>query len=136
MRGWLPPSYRSSDRTYPTLWVTDNALELIQGALVGAEFGMAPELIVVAVGAPRGSSPLEFQRRRSYDFIPDKALMGPLFAQMPDGAIGGAPGFLDFLVNQLRPQLAAEYRMDPEDHGYAGHAGGAPFGLYWLFNNP
>lgn len=136
VRIYLPPSYRSSDRTYPTLWVTDNSLELIQGALMGAEFGMAPELIVVAVGAPTGTSPAEFQRRRSYDFIPDKSLMGDLFAAAPDGTFGGAPGFLHFLVHQLRPLLAEEYRMDPEDHGYAGHSGGAQFGLYVLFNEP
>jgi uncharacterized protein len=136
VRVWLPPTYRSSTRTYPTLWVTDNALEVVQAALTGAGVGTAPELIVVAVGAPRGTGALEFQRRRSYDFIPPKSMMGPMFAAMPDSAIGGAQGFLDFLVNQLRPMLAKEYRMDPNDHGYAGHSGGGQFGLYVLFNQP
>lgn len=136
VRVWLPGTYNTSDRTYPTLWVTDNALEFVQVALMGAEFGMAPELIVVAVGQPRGTSVLDFQRRRSYDFIPDKSLMGPMFASLPDGTVGGAPGFLDFLVNQLRPMLAEEYRMDLNDQGLAGHSGGAQFGLYVLFNKP
>ncbi len=135
VRVWLPPSYRSSDKIYPTLWVTDNSLELMQGALIGSEFGLAPELIVVAVGSPAGTNAAEFQRRRSYDFIPDASLMGPLFAPMAEG-IGGAPGFLSFLVNQLRPMLAREYRMDPDDHGYAGHSGGGQFGLYVLLNKP
>jgi predicted alpha/beta superfamily hydrolase len=136
VRVWLPPGYKSSDVQYPTLWVTDNSLELMQAALVGSEFGLAPELIVVAVGAPSGTVPSEFQRRRSYDFIPDKSMMGPHFAQYPDGALGGAPGFLDFLVNQLRPMLAREYRMNPDDHGYAGHSGGGQFGLYTLLSRP
>jgi len=98
--------------------------------------GRAPEIIIVAVGAPQGTSVAEFGRRRTWDFIPDKSLMGPMFAAVPDGAVGGAAGFLDFLVNQLRPMLAKEYRMDPNDHGYAGHSGGAQFGLYTLFTRP
>ncbi len=136
VRIWLPPTYRSSTRTYPTLWVSDNALEVVQAALTGAGFGRSPELIVVAVGPPRGTTVAEFQRRRTYDFMAAKSVMGPMFAAIPDSGMGGANGFLDFLVNQLRPLLAKEYRMDPTDHGYAGHSGGAQFGLYVLFNRP
>ncbi len=139
VRVYLPPSYKASDRTYPTLWVTDNSLELIQGALTGAGVGVGkapPELIVVAVGAPSGTSYAEFGRRRTYEFIPDVSLMGDLFKHVSPEAVGGAAGFLDFLVNQLRPQLAKEYRMDSKDHGYGGHSGGGQFGLYVLFNKP
>lgn len=136
VRVCLPASYHHSDKSYPTLWVTDNSLELIQAALTGEGLGLAPELIVVAVGAPADVNPAEFQRRRSYDFIPDVSLMGPMFAVYPEEALGGAPGFLDFLVNQLRPMLAKEYRMDLNDQGYAGHSGGAQFGLYTLLNKP
>ena len=136
VRVYLPASYHHTDRAYPTLWITDNNLELIQGALTGDALGFSPELIVVAVGAPADTNAAEFQRRRSYDFIPDKSLMGPMFAPMPAEAIGGAPGFLDFLVNQLRPMLAGEYRMDLHDQGYAGHSGGGQFGLYVLLNRP
>ena len=136
VRVYLPASYHHTDRAYPTLWITDNNLELIQGALTGDALGFSPELIVVAVGAPPDTNAAEFQRRRSYDFIPDKSLMGPMFAPMPAEAIGGAPGFLDFLVNQLRPMLADEYRMDLDDQGYAGHSGGGQFGLYVLLNKP
>ena len=136
VRVYLPPGYHHSEKLFPTLWITDNNLELIQAALTGDAMGFTPEMIVVAVGAPADTNAAEFQRRRSYDFIPDKSLMGPYFAVYPDGALGGAPGFLDFLVNQLRPMLAKEYRMDPDDHGYAGHSGGGQFGLYVLLHQP
>ena len=136
VRVYLPPSYHHTDRHYPTLWVTDNTLEMMQGALSGDALGFTPELIVVAVGPPRDVNPAEFQRRRSWDFIPDKSLMGPMFASMPDGMVGGAPGFLDFLVNQLRPMLAKDYRLDLDDQGYAGHSGGGQFGLYVPLNKP
>lgn len=136
VRVYLPPSYHLTDREYPALWITDNNLELIQGALIGDALGFSPELIVVAVGAPADTNPAEFQRRRSYDFIPEKSLMGAMFAPIPEESLGGAPGFLDFLVNQLRPMLAGEYRMDLDDQGYAGHSGGGQFGLYVLLNKP
>lgn len=136
VRVYLPPSYDLTDKAYPALWITDNNLEMIQAALTGDALGFSPELIVVAVGAPADTNPAEFQRRRSYDFIPDKTLMGPMFAPLPAESLGGAPGFLDFLVNQLRPMLAEEYRMDLDDQGYAGHSGGGQFGLYVLLNKP
>lgn len=136
VRVYLPPGYHVTDRKYPVLWVTDNSLELAQAALAGDFLGLAPELIVVAVGAPADVNPAEYQRRRVYDFIPEKSLMGPSFEQVPEEMVGGAPGFLDFLVNQLRPMLAQEYRMDLNDQGYAGHSGGGQFGLYVLLTRP
>lgn len=136
VRVYLPSSYHLTDRKYPTLWVTDNSLELMQAALTGDTLGFTSELIIVAVGAPADTNASEFQRRRSYDFIPDVSLMGEQFAVFPKEALGGAPGFLDFLVNQLRPMLAKEYRLDLDDQGYAGHSGGGQFGLYALLNKP
>lgn len=136
VRVYLPASYDHTDQHYPTLWVTDNSLELMQAALTGEALGLSPELIVVAVGAPPEVNMAEFQRRRSYEFIPDKSLMGEMFEPMPAESLGGAPAFLDFLVNQLRPKLAAEYRLDLDDQGYAGHSGGGQFGLYILLNKP
>jgi predicted alpha/beta superfamily hydrolase len=136
VRIYLPPGYHATDKSYPTLWVTDNSLELAQAALTGDAMGVVQEVIVVAVGAPAATNPAEFQRRRTYDFIPEKALMGPSWEQVPAEMVGGASGFLDFLVNQLRPMLAKEYRMDLEDQGYAGHSGGAQFGLYVLLTKP
>src|SRR5262249_1140354 len=87
-------------------------------------------------GPPKGTTPTEFQRRRRYDFLPDKSLMGPSYATFAEGDLGGAPGFLDFLVNQLRPLLAKQYRMAPNEHAYAGHSGGAMFRLYALLSKP
>ena len=139
VRVYLPPTYQLTDKAYPTLWVTDNALETAQAALAGDSLGMRTEMIVVAVGAPADVTMAEFGRRRSYDFIPEASLMGPNFAAVEAqgrARFGGAEGFRDFLVNQLRPKLAKQYRMDPEGHTYAGHSGGGQFGLYVLLNHP
>jgi len=136
VRVYLPPSYKLTEKTYPTLWVTDNNLEIARAALMGDNLGLRVEMIVVAVGAPEDVTGAEFQRRRSYDFIPNKSQMGSFFANAPEGMIGGAEGFHDFLVNQIRPKLKKKYRMDPKGHTYAGHSGGGQFGLYVLFNHP
>ena len=136
VRIYLPPSYGLTDKNYPTLWVTDNNLELMQAALTGESMGFTQEMIVVAVGPPGDTNPAEFQRRRAYDFIPPAEELGPLLGANPADTIGGAAGFLDFFVNQLRPMLAKEYRLDLDDQGYAGHSGGGQFGLYVLLNKP
>jgi hypothetical protein len=86
VRVWLPP--------------TDNALEIALGGVVASESGLAPEVIIVSVGAPRGTDTSEFGMRRGYDFIP--------------GPSGNPAGFLDFLVNTVRPELAAEYLMSQQ----------------------
>ena len=137
VRVYLPPTYHMADKAYPTLWVMDNALETAQVALAGDSLGMRTEMIVVAVGAPAGVSAGEFQRRRAFDLMPEKSLIEhPMAATIAEDALGGAEGFRDFLVNQLRPKLAKQYRMDPKGHTYAGHSGGGCFGLYVLFNHP
>lgn len=51
-------------------------------------------------------------------------------------AVGGAPRFRDFLIGDLRQQLATEYRVDPRDHGLAGHSAGATFAGFTLFTKP
>jgi predicted alpha/beta superfamily hydrolase len=134
----VPPAYDATDGVFPTLWVTDNFLEVATSALLGAGLGYAPELIVVAVGAPRDVPIMEFQRRRTFDFTPVLDECTDLVRQtIPDpAAVGGAAPFRDYLIDELRPQLAAEFRMDPHDHGLAGHSGGANFALYSLFTRP
>jgi predicted alpha/beta superfamily hydrolase len=80
-------------------------------------------------------SALEFQRRRTYDFMVEHALLSPGYQRLEPDAVGGAPRFRDFLIDELRAQLGAEYRLDGE-HGLAGHSGGAMFAAFTLFTRP
>jgi predicted alpha/beta superfamily hydrolase len=136
----LPFSYAHTDKLYPTLWITDNSLEAALPVLEGFD------MILVAVGAETHVSPPEFQRRRTFDFSPheDYGFDGPagdyLRANSPAGwqenKGGGAGRFLDFLVDDVRSALAAEYRMDPNDHGIVGESGGGTFVGFALFARP
>jgi uncharacterized protein len=139
----LPFSYALTDWAYPVLWILDNQLEHALTVLAGSD------LILVSVGA--GGVPVrEFGVRRAYDFAPTPDLSftgaGGDYSRreterlMPEllrsGAGGGAARFLDFLVDTVRPALAAEYRMDPGDHGLFGFSAGGAFVGYAIFSRP
>ncbi len=141
----LPASYGvMPGKRYPVLWLTDGpfllhlAVGLLNTLVVG---GSAPEMIVVAVGCPSEAGAAEFGRRRSIDFTPPgKSILfegpgGDYFRNLGVPEQGGAQqadDLLAFLVDELRPALAATYRMS-EDHGLMGHSGGGMFASYALF---
>lgn len=135
VRIWLPPSYHHTEDTYPVLWVMDNLLEHAVSALTGSHFTEAPEIIVVAIGAPPGLSTGEYGSRRIYDFIPTRDLLtwdDQVFDSGAQVNIGGAAPFLAYLTGSLRQRVAEAYRTSG-DHGLAGHSGGAMFALYSVF---
>jgi predicted alpha/beta superfamily hydrolase len=135
VRIWLPPSYHHTDDRFPVLWVTDNFLEHAVSAVTASHFTEAPEIIVVAIGAPLGLSSGEYGSRRIYDFMPTKDLLTwdeKVFEAGVDINIGGAAPFLDYLTGPLRERVVGAYRTSG-DHGLAGHSGGAMFALYSLF---
>jgi predicted alpha/beta superfamily hydrolase len=143
LRVALPASYGSGNSSYPVLWIMDNQLEESLALL------QSRELILVSVGSPRVPTQ-DNAVRRTYDFTPgpDQFFDGPLGdslrrhleALWPETATpeatGGAQEFLDFLVDDARQVLAADYRMDPEDHGIVGFSQGGTFVGFSLFARP
>jgi predicted alpha/beta superfamily hydrolase len=143
----LPPSYDHGDRVYPVLWVTDASLSflLAVGLLNWLHTTQeVTELIVIGVGAREESDHAEFSGRRTHDFYPRSRWVnsGPGGAHMEAGmsdetrtAGGGAGALLSFLVDELRPQLAAEFRF-ADDHGLVGFSGGGHFVGFALLSRP
>ena len=148
----LPASYGDvPDRAYPVLWLTDGIgffhLAIgVQNCLTWG--GLAPELIIVSVGSPNGAGMAEAGRRRGIDFAPpgDQYFYdgpgGDFLADMvrkaaPEMplATGGAAAFLAFLVDEVRPALARQFRM-ADEHALFGHSGGGMFVNYALFARP
>jgi predicted alpha/beta superfamily hydrolase len=140
----LPCAYPETLRTYPVLWVTDALLEMALSVLGVVPGGVDP--IIVSVG-PDAVPVREFARRRIYDFTPGadfypagaggdhiRKHMQDVLAENSVG--GGAGRFLDFLVDDVRPALAADYRMDPEDQALFGFSLGGSFVGYSLFARP
>ena len=142
----LPASYEvAPDKSYPVLWVLDAPLMMrtVVGILDTLVIGNhAPEMIVVGVGS-RSEEGLAGVGRRVMDFSPP----GPDY--FPPGAAGvawrslaplpefphRADDFLALLVDELRPQLAAKYRLSGE-HALFGHSAGGMFAAYALFERP
>jgi predicted alpha/beta superfamily hydrolase len=135
----LPVSYADSDKTYPVLWLTDNVLETALSLLGPLE------LIIVSIGADRKAGG-RGSPRRAYDFYPREDIL----PRDPYGDFlrrhtadhrtkhlgGGAARFLEFLVDEVRPALAADYRMEADDHALEGYSAGGWFVMYALFTRP
>jgi predicted alpha/beta superfamily hydrolase len=143
----LPPSYEHGERSYPVLWVTDASLSfpLAVGLMNWLHTAQEiTELIVIGVGARDESDHAEFAARRTHDFYPRSRWVnaGPGGARMEavqsdemSRAGGGAGALLSFLLDELRPALAAEFRF-ADDHGLVGFSGGGHFVGFALFSRP
>lgn len=79
--------------------------------------------VLVAVGYPGAT-------RRGFDYTPSSP------PKAPPGVQGGGPAFLSFLLDELRPSLAAQLPLDPARHSVIGHSLGGLFALYTLFTQP
>jgi predicted alpha/beta superfamily hydrolase len=135
VRVWLPPSYHHTDDAFPVLWVLDNLLEHAVSAVTASHFTEAPEVIVVAIGAPVGLRSADYGSRRVYDFMPTRDLLTwdeEVFTSGVEVNVGGAEAFLGYLTGPLRERVADSYRTSG-DHALAGHSGGAMFAVYSLF---
>ena len=151
----LPASYATADKHYPVLWVLDGSMYFETAVRIVNVYASkdVPEMIVVAVGVP-AEAYKEYQKRRSHDFTPNdvtgftglgsellerelKAVDEPPRADRmsPAQMGGGAEGFLKFLVDQIRPALARDYRMT-DDHTLFGDSGGGTFCTYALLARP
>lgn len=142
----LPASYAAQpERAYPVLWVLDSPLIMrsVVGLLDVLVLGnLAPEMIVIGVGSPPEEG-LAGVGRRVMEFSPPGIGYAPpglpgerwsALAPIPDFP-HQADAFLGLLVDQIRPQLAAEYRFSGE-HALFGHSAGGMFAAHSLFTRP
>ena len=144
----LPASYGSNpEKQYPVLWLTDGPqlLHLAVGLMNTLTIsGLAPELIIVGVGCAGEEGWAEAGRRRLIDLWPPGEtpfFEGPggdvlrKLMLLEEDAPRQADDLLDFLVDDVRPALQRDYRME-DDHGLFGHSAGGGFTNYALFARP
>ena len=134
----LPDSYRSSNRRYPVLFVTDAnyAFPVARGiAQRLAKHAGMEEAIVVGLSYAKGDSPV-FSRRRDYtptvprtqDTTPDMPGRAPAF--------GEAQAYGRFIAADVFPMIAARYRADMNRKIFVGHSYGSLLGLQILLSEP
>ncbi len=129
----LPANYRSSDTTYPVLYLTDGNyfFDLCTRIARIMQFGHElPEILIVGIGY-RNVTVSKWAELRSRDFTP---------TSIPDSLrngwhTGGGANFLRFIREELMPFITKNYRTSA-DVAYAGHSDGGLFGLYVLFHEP
>jgi predicted alpha/beta superfamily hydrolase len=153
----LPASYHNTIASYPVLWVTDGsfwfnaAVDIVNNY----EWGNGvPEMIVIGIGLPPeadlGAQIRDTEMRRIHDFSPERpcedsdtsdqckfwrAYEDDFIKRGAPLTFGGAGDFLSFIVDQVRPTLARDYRMTG-DHTLMGHSAGGAFCYYAIFARP
>jgi predicted alpha/beta superfamily hydrolase len=134
----LPDSYRSSNRRYPVLFVTDAnyAFPVARGiAQRLAKHAHMEEVIVVGLSYAKGDSPV-YSRRRDYtpavprhqDYVSDMPGRTPAF--------GEAQAYGRFIAADVFPLIAANYRADMSRKVFVGHSYGSLLGLQLLLSEP
>lgn len=117
----LPASYRTTERRYPVVYLTDGDGHLGHTAAT-IEFlsreGRMPEAITVAV----------VNTDRGRDLTPTKVADRP-------GATGGADRFFDFFEKELIPAIESRYRT-ASYRVFGGHSLGGLFALHGVFTRP
>jgi predicted alpha/beta superfamily hydrolase len=131
----LPPSYgKEPQRNYPVLYVTDAdyAFPIIRqiSRRLNIEGPRVEDFILVGLSYAKGEDGAA-SRRRDYTPTPN----GP--STSPSGAIHGqGQAYQTYLRDQVKPFIAARYRVDPARALFVGHSYGALLGAQILFTEP
>ena len=128
----LPIGYKSSDKSYPVLYVLDG----------DKSFGMAKEItdwlswdneikniIVVGISYGRGTNIWWEKRTRDYTQFKDT-----VYYYYPNA--GGGDNFLSFIKNELFPVINKNYRTKQDSNAIMGLSFGALLSSYVLFTKP
>lgn len=133
------PSAPPPPAGYPVLYMLDgnSTYPLAASLLQMAEHSTNPAGItpgiLVGIGYP-GDAPINLAARAE-DYTPpatDLSATGDLSGNKQ----GGADRFLDFIENELKPRLAADFKIDPARQTLFGHSYGGLFTLHTLFTRP
>ena len=128
---WLPFSYGTTGKTYPTLYMTDGdftfgmACGLIP-TLIGS--GEVPEMLVVGVAYHGIRTWGEQGALRNRDFLPAEFQESPTQTRQEQ--------FASFFQRELFPLIEREYPADPNDRAIFGFSSGGFFALHCLFTRP
>jgi len=135
-RVWIgKPRQPAPARGYPSLWILDGnaAVGVLDEALLKRlANGRAP--LLVALGY---QTPLRIERNaRTRDYTPQRPGADTQTDPLTNVPSGGADAFLDVLRDRIRPQVAAQVRLDTHDQTLWGHSYGGLLVLHTLFTRP
>lgn len=126
---------------YPVIVMTDGNMSFPAAATLDGMFALqgGKAALVVGVGYPADDDFTPFVQRNR-DLTPPTPLSGirPIPGQPAPKLedYGGSEDFYRFLVEELRPAIAADYPVNPDDQTLYGHSLGGLFVLGVLFTQP
>ena len=135
----LPPSYKSSTKRYPIVFVTDAnyAFPVTRSIArrVGASGRGIEDFILVGLGYATGDT-AEYSRRR--DYTPVTPADTDYVSDMPGrkAQFGEAEAYRQFIAAEVFPLIAQQYRADMGRKVFVGHSYGSLLGLHVLFSEP
>jgi predicted alpha/beta superfamily hydrolase len=134
----LPESYRSSDRRYPVLFVTDAAYGFPLTRSIAQRLSKhagLEEAIVVGLSYAKGDSAM-YSRRR--DYTPSVPRTQGYVSDTPGRAVafGEAQAYGGFIADDVFPLIASHYRADMRRKIFVGHSYGSLLGLQLLLTRP
>jgi len=138
---YIPPGPAPKDG-WPVLYLLDgNAvtataidIERVQASYPEAT-GITSRFVIVGVGYP--TSDAYDTVRRCWDYTPPPGRTYPSFEPGgPAVRTGGAPAFLDFVLNALKPAIERRCPVHRAKQALFGHSFGGLFTLYALANAP
>jgi len=135
----LPSDYRTSERTYPVVYMldADYSFALVRNVVQHfVEREDLPPMILVAIAYPGAAADRTVYRmNRTRDYTPAYAPDGGYGAEYQKVS-GGGPKFRAFLASELIPLIERRYRADAQDRTLIGHSYGGLFGTYVLLTQP
>jgi hypothetical protein len=125
---------------YPVITVTDGNMNFLPAAVMAGMFALqAKPAIIVGVGYP-SEAPFDLMRLRVRDLTPPTPLENirpsPGLPEPTPENYGGGQLFRRFLVEELRPVIAAGWSVNPDDQTLYGYSLGGLFTLNALFDDP
>ncbi len=143
----LPLGYANSvGVAWPVVYVLDGNWSfglVTEITRLNSSFGRTGDAIVVGIGYPHDSDPMESIRepvtRRLYDLSPlrlEEFEKWTSEANKRPVTSGGAANFLKFVQDELIPFIEKDYRADPSRRILAGHSLGGLFALFAMFEAP
>lgn len=127
----LPPSYATSKKSYPVLFITDSdyAFPVIRSInrRVSDHGKKLEEFILVGLSYAKGDDPVHSRNR---DYTPTDTTKN---SERPTGQ---AEPYRQFIEKEVFPFVAANYRADMSRKVFSGHSYGSLLGLHMLLTEP
>lgn len=123
----LPNSYENTKTNYPLIIINDVKYGLpIASGIMHLMGGVdIKEAILVGISYSKGDSG---DLSRTRDYTPTNTLERP--------GSGQAKNYMQFIGDQVIPEIKKYYRIDDNNKVFVGHSFGGLLGIYILFNKP